>query len=258
MSRAAISLSCADVRRVAEADAYDDRSFAPLRPSHERARVRTGSGEPHLEPSGSFERGTPSWEAASHVRGGVADDSAASPRKGAALDRAPTARVPLPLYTYPQSTRLGIMEIPPEVRERFREYGAIGGRRRAGRLTPQRRRAIARRAATSRWIRHRFGAASFEEAGLPGGDLIDAGLADLAEVRETPASLAVSLAAPRLEREGVPVGDVLEDPERGLFQSLLRTEGDLAHARYNAYLRQLVSFADACRYARVDLDDRAT
>jgi len=149
------------------------------------------------------------------------------------------------------------MEIPPEVRERFREYGAIGGRRRANRLSPERRRAIARRAATCRWIRHRFGVASFEEAGLPGGDLVDAGLADLAEGRETRASLAVSLAAPRLEREGVPVGDGLEDPERRLFSSLLRTEGALAHARYNAYLRQLVSFADACRHARVDLEARA-
>lgn len=150
------------------------------------------------------------------------------------------------------------MKLPPEVRARFRAYGSIGGRVRADRLTPERRRAIARRAATSRWIRHRFGVASFEEAGLPGGDLVDAGLTDLGEGRETRASLAVSLAAPRLEREGVPIGDVLEDPERRLFRSLLRTEGDLAHARYNAYLRQLVSFADACRHARVDLDARAS
>lgn len=150
------------------------------------------------------------------------------------------------------------MEIPPEVRERFREYGAIGGRRRARSLTPERRRAIARRAATARWIRRRFGVARFEEAGLPGGELIDAGLADLAETRESPESLAVSLAAPRLEREGVPIGDVLEDPERRLFRSLLQTEGELAHARYNAYLRQLVSFADACRHARIDRDDGAS
>ncbi len=149
------------------------------------------------------------------------------------------------------------MEIPPEVRERFREYGAIGGRRRAKRLTPERRRAIARRAATARWIRRRFGVASFEQAGLPGGDLVDSGLADLAEARATPAGLAVSLAAPRLKREGVPIGDVLEDPERRLFESLLGTEGDLAHARYNAYLRQLVSFADACRHARIDRNARA-
>lgn len=68
----------------------------------------------------------------------------------------------------------------------------------------------------------------------------------------TPESLAVSLAAPRLRREGVPVGNVLDDPERRLYELLSRSEGDLAHARYNAWLRRLASFADACRLARVD------
>jgi len=112
------------------------------------------------------------------------------------------------------------------------------------------RRAVARRAAGSRWIRERFGAPSFEELGLPGGEEVDAGLADLAYDRTTPESLAVSLAAPRLRREGVPVSNVLDDPERRLYEILSRTEGDLAHARYNAWLRRLVSFADACRLAR--------
>lgn len=120
-------------------------------------------------------------------------------------------------------------------------------------MDPAERRGVARRAATSRWIRHRFGAASFAERGLPGGELVDEGLADLAYGRTTAASLAVSLAAPRLRREGVPVGAVLEEaPERRLFELLQRTEGGLAHARYNAHLSQLVSFADACRLARVD------
>jgi hypothetical protein len=48
------------------------------------------------------------------------------------------------------------------------------------------------------------------------------------------------------------VGHVLDDPERRLFQLLSQVEGDLAHARYRAWLRQLVSFADACRVARID------
>jgi hypothetical protein len=111
---------------------------------------------------------------------------------------------------------------------------------------------VARRAATTRWIRQRFGAPNFEALGLPGGEVIDAGLADLAADLVTPESLAVSIAAPRLRREGVPVGPTLEDPERRLFDKLQETEGDLAHARYNARLRQLVSFADACRLARID------
>jgi hypothetical protein len=109
-----------------------------------------------------------------------------------------------------------------------------------------------------RWIRQRFGAASFAALGLPGGDLVDAGLSDLASGRTTAESLAVSLAAPRLRREGVPVGAPLDDPERRLFRQLSRTDGDLAHARYNAYLRRLVSFADACRLARVDGSPGAT
>jgi hypothetical protein len=118
-------------------------------------------------------------------------------------------------------------------------------------MEPAARTAVARRAAMVRWIRQRFGAGSFQELGLPGGDLVDAGLAALAASRTTPESLAVSLAAPRLRREGVPVGATLEDPERRLFELLSRSEGDLAHARYNAHLRQLVSFADACHLVRL-------
>ena len=149
------------------------------------------------------------------------------------------------------------MRLPDQIRERFRRYGRAGGRQRAARMSPGARSAVARRASTARWIRQRFGAASFELLGLPGGDTVDTGLADLASGRTTPQSLAVSLAAPRLRREGVPVGSVLEDPERRLYELLSRTEGGLAHARYNAYLRQLVSFADACRLVRVDRKRRA-
>jgi hypothetical protein len=144
------------------------------------------------------------------------------------------------------------MELPEDVRERFREYGRAGGRRRAENMAPAGRRRAARHAATLRWIRSRFGDTSFERLGLPGGEIVDAGLNDLVAGRITPASLAVSIAAPRLRREGVPVGRSIADPERRLFRHLQRTEGDLAHARYNALLRRLVSFADACRPARID------
>jgi hypothetical protein len=117
-------------------------------------------------------------------------------------------------------------------------------------MTAAERASVARRAATLRWIRHRFGDASFEALGLPGGGLVDAGLGDLAAGRPTPEALAVSLAAPRLRREGVPIGPVEEDPERRLYAALSGSEGDLAHARYNAWLKRLVSFADACRVIR--------
>jgi hypothetical protein len=143
------------------------------------------------------------------------------------------------------------MDLPDDVREQFRRFGRTGGLRRAEGMAPAARRGVARRAAAARWIRGRFGAASFQELGLPGGESVDAGLADLAVGRVTAESLAVSLAAPRLRREGVPIGPVLEDPERRLFGLLQDTEGDLAHARYNAWLRRLVSFADSCHLVRV-------
>lgn len=68
----------------------------------------------------------------------------------------------------------------------------------------------------------------------------DTGLSDLAAGRVTPESLTVSLAAPRLRREGVPVGAPLDDPKRRLFRRLSRTDGDVTHARYDAHLRQFV------------------
>lgn len=144
------------------------------------------------------------------------------------------------------------MELPCEVRERFRAFGSVGGHRRAARMSATERTAVARRAAATRWIRERFGVSSFEQLGLPGAEEVDTGLTDLAYERATAESLAVSLAAPRLRREGVPVTNVLGDPERRLYELLSRTEAELAHARYSAWLRRLVSFADACRLARVE------
>lgn len=144
------------------------------------------------------------------------------------------------------------MKLPPEVLEEFRRYGRKGGHARAAALPPDARTASARRAATTRWIRERFGVSDFESLGLPGGELIDRGLADLAAGVTSLESLLVSLAAPRLRREGVPVsGPVQAGADRRLYELLRQSEGDLAHARYNALRRQVVSFADACRSARV-------
>jgi len=150
------------------------------------------------------------------------------------------------------------MKLPQEIRARFRRWGRQGGLRRAARMTPESRRGVARRAAAARWIRRRFGSPSFEALGFPGGDLVDAGLADLADGKSSVGSLLVSLAAPRLRREGVPVTGALPDPEDALFTLLSRSSGDLAHARYVAYLRTIVSFADACAQARLGRRRRAT
>ena len=144
------------------------------------------------------------------------------------------------------------MKLPRSVRERFRAYGREGGHRRAARMNAEARKRVARQAAIRRWVQVRFGAPSFEALGLPGGDLIDAGLSSLAAGEETVPSLVVSLAAPRLKREGVPLpAHVILDADMRLFRLLEQTSGDLAHARYLAYLRQAASFADACSAARV-------
>jgi hypothetical protein len=144
------------------------------------------------------------------------------------------------------------VKLPKRIQERFRRYGRAGGRKRAARLGASARRRIASHAASARWIRHRFGSSLFESLGLPGGGLVDRGLGDLAAGRVSIESLLVSLAAPRLRREGVPVGATLKDPDERLYELLAREHGDLAHARYNAYRRRIVSFADACRGARRD------
>ena len=149
------------------------------------------------------------------------------------------------------------MRLPSEIREQFRRYGREGGRKRAAGMNAEDRKAVARRAAISRWVRARFGASSFAELGLPGGAAVDTGLVDLAWGRVTAESLLVSLAAARLRREGVPIGSPHTDPEDRLYRLLEERGEDLAHARYRAYRRQIVSFADACRTARLDCRQRA-
>jgi hypothetical protein len=118
-------------------------------------------------------------------------------------------------------------------------------------MDPAARTAVARLAALRRWTRERFGAESFAALGLPGGEMIDAGLRDLVHGRETAESLAVSLAAPRLRREGVPLPTTrFADGDRRLYRLLEHRDEGLAHARYLATLRQVASFADACRGLR--------
>lgn len=140
-----------------------------------------------------------------------------------------------------------VMRLSPTIRAQFQRQGRRGGNTRAERLSAAVRKSIARHAALRRWIRVRFGEAEFAALGLPGGDLIDRGLADLAAERETLDSLSISLAAPRLRREGIPLPALLfADADRRLYRLLERTDGELAHARYLARLRQVASFADAC------------
>ena len=81
---------------------------------------------------------------------------------------------------------------------------------------------------------------------LPGGDLIDEGVTDLREGRETIAALLVAIGSPRLRRLGIELPDRLpEDPEHRLYDLLAKDEPDSAHSRYNALIRRLVSFERA-------------
>jgi hypothetical protein len=77
---------------------------------------------------------------------------------------------------------------------------------------------------------------------LPGGDLIDEGVTDLREGRETIAALLVAIGSPRLRRLGIELPDSLpEDLEHRLYD-LTKDEPDSAHSRYNALIRRLVMF----------------
>ena len=82
-------------------------------------------------------------------------------------------------------------------------------------------------------------------ADLPGGDLIAAGLRDLAQKLETIPALLVSIGAPRLGRPGYVIPSPIEESEQRLY-TLLASDGAAgAHSRYNALIRRLVSFERA-------------
>lgn len=81
---------------------------------------------------------------------------------------------------------------------------------------------------------------------LPGGDLVEAGLRDLAAGVESTEALLVASFAPRLRRLGVDVPPhAVSDPEHRLYGLLAATSSDSAHGRYNALVRRMVSFARA-------------
>lgn len=80
---------------------------------------------------------------------------------------------------------------------------------------------------------------------LPGAELVEEGILDLRERRETVASLLVSIGAARLTAAGFVVDGPFEEPEHRLYALLAREEPDSAHGRFNAHIRRLVSFERA-------------
>lgn len=85
---------------------------------------------------------------------------------------------------------------------------------------------------------------------LPGAELVEKGLADLAEGTETVESLLVSVGAPRLRELGFELRSPFEDAEDRLYLLLARGDAAGAHSRYNALVRRLVSFERAAESAR--------
>ena len=85
---------------------------------------------------------------------------------------------------------------------------------------------------------------AMQVSGLPGGDLVEQGLCDLSEGRDTAQALLVAIGGPRLCRLGFDV-PILESPEHRLYELLARDDPNDAHARYNALIRRLVSFERA-------------
>lgn len=97
-------------------------------------------------------------------------------------------------------------------------------------------------------------------AGLPGAELVCAGLAALEALaednRETRAAapefpveaLLVAIGARRLRGAGLHVPDVPgmpKEPELALYHALARQHPSGTHSRYNALIRRLVSFERA-------------
>ena len=85
---------------------------------------------------------------------------------------------------------------------------------------------------------------------LPGADLVREGLRDLARGVESVPALLVSIGAPRLRRGGLTIPVAAPDAEHRLYALLQRDFGDAAHARYNAWIRRLVSFERALELSR--------
>lgn len=87
-----------------------------------------------------------------------------------------------------------------------------------------------------------------ERSNLPGADLVEGGMKDLAAGVRSPAALLVAIGAPRLRRLGLdlpPPDRMPAHPEHQLYRLLAEQSGRRAHSSYNALIRRLVSFERA-------------
>ncbi len=84
---------------------------------------------------------------------------------------------------------------------------------------------------------------------LPGAERILQGVSDHQENRHTIPSCLVRIARPRLSKAGLMEASPQHDThaELDLYQ-LLASEGNQAHSRYNALIRELISFEHALEH----------
>jgi len=87
---------------------------------------------------------------------------------------------------------------------------------------------------------------------LPGAEIVLPGIADLEAGRETVNASAVQSAAPRLRDLGLNAPRAKDGPPAAhrLYRQLSEELDDDAHARYNAILARIASFAGAAERAR--------
>lgn len=91
-------------------------------------------------------------------------------------------------------------------------------------------------------------AVEIRESNLPGADVVSKGLQDLEQRTVSNEALLVLAASSRLRRLGIDVPQPAElsvPPERALYELLEASYGNDAHSKYNALIRQIVSFARA-------------
>ena len=81
--------------------------------------------------------------------------------------------------------------------------------------------------------------------GIPGGELVAAGLEALGRGEHSVEALLVAVGAPRLRALGIAAPDAGRlpgHPELALYHAIRREHPGDAHSRYNALIRRLVSF----------------
>src|SRR4051812_11908576 len=96
------------------------------------------------------------------------------------------------------------------------------------------------------------------EASLPGEDLVQKGLEDLAQNQLTDFSLLVLIAAPRLKRLGIEIPDrpFPKPYEHQLYARLDQRLGAAAHSYYNSLIGRIVSYAHCLERERSQRDSQ--